>query len=81
MSFTPFFFLIIIGVKSNKTNDNKYISFISTHSVTYYSILNELIAMYAIGVPAESRLHNTQSIQKTCAAPFVCLLCAYFKAQ
>ena len=50
------FFLIIIGVKSNKTNDNKYISFISTHSVTYYSILNELIAMYAIGVPAESRI-------------------------
>ena len=35
------------------------------HSVTYYSILNELIAMYAIGVPAESRLHNTQTIQKT----------------
>ena len=54
MSFT--FFLIIIGVKSNKTNDNKYISFISTHSVTHYSILNELIAMYAIGVPAESRI-------------------------
>ena len=40
-------------IKRNKTNDNKYISFISTHSVTYYSILNELIAMYAIGVPAE----------------------------
>ena len=70
--FYLFFFLIITRVKSNKTNDN---------SVTYYSILNELIAMYAIGVPAESRLHNTQSIQKTCAAPFVCLLCAYFKAQ
>ena len=43
-------------IKRNKTNDNKYISFISTHSVTHYSILNELIAMYAIGVPAESRI-------------------------
>ena len=43
-------------IKRNKTNDNKYISFISTHSVTHYSILNEVIAMYAIGVPAESRI-------------------------
>ena len=49
-------FLIIIGVKSNKTNYIKYISFISTNSVTYYSILYEVIAMYEIGVPAESRI-------------------------
>ena len=48
------FFLIIIGVKSNKTNYIKYISFISTHSVTYYSMLYDFIAMYEIGVPAES---------------------------
>ena len=41
-------------IKRNKTNDNKYISFISTHSVTYYSILYEANAMYATGVPAES---------------------------